>query len=432
MSGGRYKELIALAIPSIASALLNNFYRVVDQFAVQWLGTPAQAAIGSCAFILIAFYGLFQIITAGAGPIMGRAVGAGDIEKQQEIIGNASILMAVAGLLFSCGLIFGAEFLTEIIELENESAEALITYLQTLGWWGCFIAYGPLIDSIFIASGDTKTPMYLQLASTILNAFLNFVLIYALELGIAGAALASGISRAVTTLIGLTLMIRRFGIKWPLTGLGLKLIRVGFPVATGTLMYALVYWGLLRWTISPLGPAVNAALGIGFSALEGISWPLYAGVMMAVSSLVGRQLGANKIEDAENTIRIAFPLATLLGCSCGLIFWFGAKPLCGIFTEDPAVLEQAVLYARILAFSQVFVSYEAIFEGVLGGAGHNDYQLWLSAPLNLIRIPMAYYFAFEMGYGAIGIWWAINISTFVKALSKGAIVLNGKWKKVEL
>jgi Na+-driven multidrug efflux pump len=189
---------------------------------------------------------------------------------------------------------------------------------------------------------------------------------------------------------------------------------------------------LLRWTISPLGPEVNAALGIGFSALEGVSWPLYAGVMMAVSSLIGRQLGANDIEGTHQTIRMAMPMATILGTICALIFWFGAKPLCQFFTQDPLVLENAVLYAQILAFSQLFVAYEATFEGVLGGAGHNDYQLWMSMPLNVVRIPLAYLLAMVFGYGAVGVWWAINITTYSKAIGKGLLVHYGKWRETKL
>ena len=428
----KMRHLLALALPAIASALLNNFYRVIDQFAVQWLGTPAQAAIGSSTFILIAFYALFMVVSAGTGPMIGRAVGAKDPNKITTIIGNSTLLMLITGLIYSLGLIFGAPLMAEWVGLSNNTATAFITYLETLGYFGLFIAFGPLIDSIFIAAGDTKTPMWLQLGSTMLNALLNYLLIYTLELGIAGAAMASGISRGVTSLMGFILIIRKYNISWQVNEIASKIIRVGAPMAGGTLMYALVYWGLLRWTISPLGPEVNAALGIGFSALEGVSWPLYAGVMMAVSSLIGRQLGANDLEGTKETIRLAVPMATGLGLSCALIFWFGSELLCGFFTPDGAVLKEAILYAQILAFSQVFVAYEATFEGILGGAGHNDYQLWLSVPLNIIRIPLAYLLALSMGFGAAGVWWAINITTIVKALGKGLLVRHGTWRHIKL
>ena len=428
----KMRHLLALALPAIASALLNNFYRVIDQYAVQWLGTPAQAAIGSSTFILIAFYALFMVVSAGTGPMVGRAVGAKTPEQLSHIIGNSTLLMTAIGLVYSFGLYFGAPQMADWVCLSNETAASFVTYLETLGLFGLFIAFGPLIDSIFIAAGDTKTPMWLQLGSTVLNGILNYVLIYALEYGIAGAAMASGLSRGITSAMGVYLIVKKHSITWKLDELAGKIIRVGSPMAVGTLMYALVYWGLMRWTISPLGPEVNAALGIGFSALEGVSWPLYAGVMMAVSSLIGRQLGANDIQGTKDTIRLAIPMATGLGLICSLIFWFGADFLCGFFTPDAAVLKEAILYAQILAFSQVFVAYEATFEGVLGGAGHNDYQLWLSVPLNIIRIPLAYLLAITLGHGAAGVWWAINATTLVKALGKGLLVRHGSWRHIKL
>ena len=125
-------------------------------------------------------------------------------------------------------------------------------------------------------------------------------------------------------------------------------------------------------------------------------------------------------------------MATGLGLMCSLIFWFGAELLCGFFTPDAAVLKQAILYAQVLAFSQVFVAYEATFEGVLGGSGHNDYQLWMSVPLNIIRIPLAYLMAITLGHGAASVWWAINATTLVKALGKGLLVRHGSWRHIKL
>ena len=431
-----YRVLITLAIPAIASALLNNFYRVVDLFSVQWLGTDAQAALGSCSFVSIALYSCFVLISAGAGPLLARAVGAQDEIKQRIIVSASLSLCVITGLIFALGLTFGAEEITAALGLTQGAADALETYLYTLGISGLFFAFGPLIDALFIASGDTRTPMWLQLVSTVVNAGLNYSLIYHFELGIAGAAWASSISRTLSAGLGVWILHTRFRLVWlpthKLIFTHLRMMRIGAPFALGTLLYALAYWGLLRWAVSPLGPQINAALGIGFSALEGVSWPLYAGVMMAVSSLIGRQLGAGELLETQRSVRAMLRVAAVLGVFCGLIFSCAAEPLCALFTQDPEVLKEAVLYAQTLAFSQLFVAYEAGFEGVLGGAGDHGYQLWLSAPLNLARVPLGYFMAIELGWGAVGVWWAINLTTLIKTLGKGYLVKRGAWRSLEL
>ena len=431
-----YRTLVALALPAIASALLNNFYRVVDLFSVQWLGTDAQAALGSCSFVSIAFYSLFMLISAGAGPLLARAVGAEDTTQQQKVVSASLLLCLLTGVIFSVGLSLGARPITEALGLVEGAADSLEIYLYTLGVSGFFFAFGPVVDALFIASGDTRTPMWLQLISTVTNAGLNFVLIYHYQLGIAGAALASSISRALIACLGVWILRSRFGLIrlpiGPLVSHQMKMIRIGTPFALGIFLYAIAYWGILRWAVSPLGPHVNAALGIGFSALEGISWPLYAGVMMAVSSLIGRQLGAGALEETHRSVKAMLKVATVIGALCCLVFLLAAEPLCGLFTQDPEVLREAILYAHILGWSQFFVAYEAGFEGVLGGAGDHGYQLWLSAPLNLTRIPLGYLMAVELGWGAMGVWWAINITTLIKALGKGYLVKRGSWRTLEL
>ena len=103
---------------------------------------------------------------------------------------------------------------------------------------------------------------------------------------------------------------------------------------------------------------------------------------------------------------------TLFGLLASALFWWGGELLSGLFTNEKAVLQQAVLYAQVLAFSQLFVAYEALAEGILSGAGKTKAILYWSAPLNILRIPCCWLFAVHYGYGAAAVWWVINCSTY--------------------
>ena len=115
-----------------------------------------------------------------------------------------------------------------------------------------------------------------------------------------------------------------------------------------------------------------------------------------------------------------------------IVFLFFAEEICSQFTKSNEGLEQAILYAHILAFSQIFVSLEAMAEGVLSGAGDNKRLFWLSAPFNIARIPLAYFFCFTLAGHAAGIWWAINITTYIKCAVKWHAVYKGKWRALVL
>lgn len=426
------KSLIYLTFPAALSAMLNNAYRVIDQYAVQWLGVDAQAAIASCTFVLIAFFSVYTIFASGAISLVARAVGSGNVHEQKLLIGNSLTAALVAGIIILGASGIFAPWTVRSLGLQGNLALQAETYLRWHAFFCLPQAVLPTLDAIFIAYGRTQTVLLLQMMASILNLLLNPICIYVLGFGIGGSALATGISEAVAVVVGLMLLSRTTSFDpkaFRINQHAVKIIKVGLPMCWGTLVFAGVYWVLLRWVISPLGPAVNAALGIGFSVLEGFTWPVFWGFSMGIASIVGRCLGAGEITKAQHAIIVATRLVTLFGVLAATVFWFGGNALSSIFTNDAHVLEQAVIYAQILAFSQLFVAYEALAEGILSGAGKTKSIFYWSAPLNILRIPFSWLFAIYYGYGAEGVWWVINVSTFFKTLGKWGAVLSGRWQK---
>jgi MATE family multidrug resistance protein len=425
------KSLIYLTFPAALSAMLNNAYRVIDQYAVQWLGVDAQAAIASCTFVLIAFFAGYTIFASGTISLVARAVGSDNVQEQKKLIGSALSAATLAGVIILSASGMLAPWTAHSVGLQGNLAIQAETYLR---WHALFClpqAVMPTLDAIFIAYGRTKTVLILQITASALNFLLNPVCIYTLGLGIGGSAMATGISDGIAVIMGLILLSRTKGFDsktFRLNNHTLRIIKVGLPMCWGTLVFAGVYWALLRWVISPLGPAVNAALGIGFSVLEGFTWPMFWGFSMGIASIVGRCLGAGDLVKAKQAIELAFRLVTFFGLLASAVFWWGGEVLSRIFTNDPKVLQQAVLYAHVLAFSQLFVAYEALAEGILSGAGKTKAIFYWSAPLNILRIPCCWLFAIHYGYGALAVWWVINCSTSLKALGKWSTVISGRWQ----
>jgi putative MATE family efflux protein len=425
------KSLIYLTFPAALSAMLNNAYRVIDQYAVQWLGVDAQAAIASCTFVLIAFFAGYTIFASGAISLVARAVGSGNVQEQKRLIGSALTASLLAGIIILSASGLFAPLTVNSLGLQAGVATQAETYLR---WHALFClpqAVMPTLDAIFIAYGRTRTVLGLQITSSLLNFILNPICIYTLDFGIGGSAMATGISEGIAVLVGLYQLKRMGGIVVSTLRLNrytLQIIKIGLPMCWGTLVYAVVYWTLIRWVISPLGPHVNAALGIGFSVLEGFTWPVFWGFSMGIASIVGRCLGAGELVKAKQAVSLAFRLVTLFGLLASAIFWWGGEVLAGLFTNDTKVLQQAVLYAQVLAFSQLFVAYEALAEGILSGAGKTKAIFYWSAPLNILRIPCCWLFAIHYGYGAAAVWWVINCSTILKALGKWSTVLSGRWQ----
>jgi MATE family multidrug resistance protein len=203
-------------------------------------------------------------------------------------------------------------------------------------------------------------------------------------------------------------------------------------MALSTALYGGVYWVMLEVAVSPLGPAVNAALGIGWSALEGLSWPLFHGVSLATASIVGRRLGARDPAGARRAAALSLlPTAALGLVATGLFVGFG-DTVTRWFASDPEVHAAASAYAYIVGLSQLFVALEATAEGVLAGAGDTRAVFWSGTPLNVARAPLAWYAAIALGTGGTGIWWVITGTTVGKAVIKLALVARGAWARLEL
>lgn len=429
------REILAVSLPAAASAVLNNAFRIIDQLAAGSIGTEAQAAVGSCTFVLIGVFFTHALIASGAGPLIARATGAGDEAERRRLFGNALLGAAAIGVGVALVGVPLAPLIVQFLGLTGGTAEKATIFLQVLAAFGLPLALAPTLDATFVALGHTRTMMVLQVLAAVLNTALNPLFIHTFGWGVAGSAVATILARTVATTLGVWVLWRRLGMTRSDLRPGPRLARmarIGLPVTANGCFYAGVYWALLRTSISPLGAVQNAALGIGFSALEGFTYPIFLGLSLGVSSVVGRRLGAGQPEEALRTGRLAPPMTLAAGLGAATVFRLGAEPLCRLFTRDEAVLAAAVVYAHTLAWSQVAVALEALAEGVLAGSGVTRPIFWWSAPVNALRVPLAWALAFPMGLGALGVWWAINLTSFVKMLGKGTIAARGRWATARL
>lgn len=457
----RKAEVLRLAWPAVGSYILHNAYRINDQFWIQGLGPSAQAAIGTSFFVIIMNFAAIFLAAGGTLSLVARATGAGDKEGAHSVTRHA-ILFGISIALVLGGI--GATFTEEIVSvlgLPPDAAAFAVEYLGTLYLYLAPIALVPVLDNAFIGRGLTKIPLVLDFAAIGINYFLNPIMIYGGSavaemkiggiapigagladtiangvgveaMGMRGAALATCLSRTVTILAGLAIL--KFGMGMSLFGsLRPKLSRIfaigriSVPVSGSILVFASVYLLLLNRVVAPLSTEVKAGLGIGFQVFEGLAFPCYLGVGIAGASLVGQKLGARDPDGAFEVVAAARFVARCLGLLMTAVFLFLGSWIVPIFTQDAGVELETLRYVGILAFSQYWVSVENVNEKILLGAGYTRPIFWIAGLGNILRIPLAWLFASFFGFGAAGVWWAINLTTYLKAGLFWKTVQRGKW-----
>ena len=429
-------DVFRLAWPSVISFVCSGLYRVNDQYWITDLGPEAQAAIGGSFFVLVLNFSIYFLAIAGSLSLVARATGARLHAEREAIIRHS---LALGGGLALCLCLLGpwiVPLVIHVLGFEGETARMASDYLGTMYLFALPLAGAPLIDTVFIGMGNTRVPLLLTGISVCTNFALNPCLIYGLgpfeARGIAGAALSTVISRTLAIVVGLAILRFRFQvipwreltIQWRRL---LRIARIGLPNSVSVACYSLVYMALYRLVLVELGRDVMAGLSIGFNAFEGISFPFFLGASMAGSSLVGRNLGSGHVSEALRAVRSTRVVAGAMGLCWALIFWFLGPLVVPAFTQDPGVVQEAILYVRVLAFSQFFVAFETVGEKILLGAGNTAPIFWISVPGNALRVPLSWFLALHLGMGAAGVWWAINLTTLVKAAGFTWLVNRGAW-----
>lgn len=399
----------------------NNF---IDTALVGHLGDSELAAVGSAGLVVWMIFSLMDIFSVGTVALVSRDYGAGDLEsasrRSMQIFGF-SILFSI--LLMVLGIVFSRDILS-LLNLASDVEKMGAVYLRIVFLAVPSLFLGEVIWSVFRSIGDTRTPMIIMLISVGLNIVLDILLIYGLwifpRLETVGAALATTIAHMVGGLLGLYFIktgkipfkiipANIFKIDFGIIG---RMFKIGLPIAIANINFTLVYLVMTR-IMAEFGTVAVASIPVGNRA-ESLSYMTCFGFYMAVSSMVGQNLGAKKPDRATRSVWGTIGLTSAATFAFGLIFFIFPRQLTSIFTEETRVIEISTNYLRILALSQVFMGFEFVFEGAFSGAGNTLPPTIVSIPGTLIRIPLAYYLAIPSGLGPNGIFWAITISTFLK------------------
>ncbi len=431
--------LVRLAWPIVVGHLLHLTYQLVDTFWVGRLGAEPLAAI-SVAFPLI-----FIVFSLAAGfSIAGVALvsqNSGAAQKEEASLAAGQVIgfsLALALILAALGLIFGRPLLIWV----GAGPEVL-----PLAWtyFSILTAGIPLIFVFFVFSavlegtGDTITPMKLKIASVLLNIVLDPLLIFGWlffpEMGIAGAAVATVVSRFAAAVVGVYLLASgRRGITVrprhlvPRPVLIKLVVRIGTPAALGTSAVA-VAMTVMTSIVAAFGTYALAAWGVGNRVLSMIRMPSM-GFARATGVLVGQHLGADQPRAATKTAWTGVGVNVGIMVLVVLAFQFGAGLVMRLFSQDVEVIEIGVQYLRWGALAYGFLAIQQVLGGALDGAGQTlQKMLFLLLNIWVLQIPLAAVFSTNLGLGVDGIWYAIFLAKLVGATSIAVWFVRGTWQR---
>lgn len=448
-------KLLHLAWPLVLGNLLQTVYNLADMF---WVGQIGDGGVSVAAVSLMfplswMFVSTAMGITAATIALVSQYVGSGDDRMADRVVGQTILLtVTVSAVLAAIGLYFRRPLLI-LIGARDEVFVAALAYIEiiflTLPLTFLFFAFRSSLQG----AGDTKTAMWLVFVSAGINVVIDpfFILGWGPfpEMGTRGAAIATFISRAFATGVGVLILLDgRFGVRLrlgdlrPNLSIQRKLVDIGYPSTIDGWARSFASVAMAGF-VARFGANPTAAYGIGVRLMS-VTWAVAGAVGNATATGVGQNLGAKTPERAATVTRVATAgTMAFIFAVAAILLVFPAQAM-GIFVDSPAVIAEGVLFLRIMAPFWALFAGVMVIQGAFRGAGNTREAMVLSFLSRWIfRLPIALVLAFAwtitipglgitiaaLDWGIEGIWWAYSIGMVLSFVVAVGWFRLGTWKQ---
>jgi putative MATE family efflux protein len=426
MAGDPKKAILKLGLPMMFAMSIQTVYNLVDTFWVSGLGSDALAAVG---FVFPFFFASIAISTGlgvGGGSAISRRLGAKDKQGADNVAVHTMIIMLILSLLFAVPLFIFAESI--FISIGAGSTADMATSYGKIIFAGTFFIFFPNVaNAILRSEGDTKRAMNAMILGSVLNIILDPILIYVLDMGIAGAAWATVISLAVTAVLMFNWLFFRkdtyisFDFKDFSFDRGIlkDIFRVGFPasVQQSSMALMMLVMNMILITVSDTdGVAVYT---VGWRVATIAIAPLM-GISTAVVTMSGFAYGEGSYSKLSSSHLYATKISFLVETAIAALTFILAPQIAYVFTMSESashITGDLVIFIRIICLFYPMVSLGMLSSSLFQGIGKGVNALIATILRAVILVPFfAALFAIYLGQGLVGIWWGIVVGNVLGSL----------------
>lgn len=445
LKGSIPKVLIKLSLPIMVGNLMQTLYQLADAYWVGKIGTDALSAtflVWPIIFVLMSFG--IGINIAGTA-LISQYIGANKEKDAKVVAGQLvsfalifSVFLAVVGTLLS-------PYILKLMGAEGDLFNHSNTYLRIIfgGMPTMFVFFA--YQCIKQGQGDTLSPMILSGISVVANIVIDpiFILdsitlfgrtIPLLGYGVAGAAWATVLSRAVIAIIGLYILFFKekmlplklidLRMNWSVMR---KILKVGLPSSFGQSMEGLGF-AFLNSFILAFGTHTMTAFGIGNNINSLVLMPAM-GIGQALATVIGQNLGADNISRAKEALRSGIIISCTILFAGGLLLFSIAPTVVGLFTDDPLVLGQGVYYLKLISITIPLMGIFQAFIGTFQGAGKTQAVMWITmGRLWFLRLPMIVIVSHFTNLGSESVWYSMVLSNLITCIVAYLYYRTGRWQ----
>ncbi len=433
------RALLLFALPMILGNLFQQFYNIIDSVVVgRFVGEEALASVGASYSITNVFIAIAVGGGIGSSVVVSQFLGAKQTGNMKTAISTTLInFLSIGVILGGLGLLFNHRILSFMNTPENVFHEASV-YLGIYFIGLPFLFMYNVQASVFQALGDSKTPLYLLVFSSLLNVVLDLLFVTQFFMGVAGVAIATLIAQGLSAVLSFLILIKRLK-EYETTepfrlydwNMMLHMMRVAIP---STLQQSIVHIGMLlvQSVVNGFGSAVMAGFAAG-TRIESICIVPMLALGNAMSTYTAQNIGAGKKDRVKVGYRYCYLMAGAFAVIiCVIMETWGDLFIRSFLNEGSAdtAFQTGMSYVRFISFFYICIGCKATTDGLLRGAG--DVVVFTVANLvNLaIRVSVAAVFAPIIGVQAV--WFAVPMGWTANYIISFIRYLTGKWERIQL
>lgn len=430
--------LISFTLPMFISVVFQQMYNIADSIiAGKYAGKLALAAVGASYPVTMIFIAIALGASIGVSVVISQLFGKGEMGKMKSAINTSLVSVFVLSILLT---IAGTFLCTPILQLLNTSNDIFTDsklYLDIYVWGLTFLLLYNICTGVFTALGDSKTPLYLLIGSSIGNIVLDYIFVANFGWGVAGVGWATFIAQGTACVLAFVLLLRRIkklNIKENSKIFSVELLKkISYIAVPSILQQSFVSVGQLfiQGLINSLGTDVTA----GYSAaikLNTFAVTCFCTIGNAISNFTAQNIGAYKLDRVRAGCKSGLMMVMAIAIPFILLFTLFSEMMIGLFMDlsETAAVHSGVLFLKIVSPFFLFVSVKLVFDSVLRGAAAIKMFTVTTFSDLIIRVVLSYILVNY--YGDVGIWMSWPIGWMLSAALSFVFYKSGKWTKTSL
>lgn len=432
------KLLLQFAIPLIIGNLFQQAYTLADRVIVgQFVGADAYSAVGATTALTNLFMSVCMGMSIGAGVVVAQYFGAKDEENTASAIINSAYISLFLALVTTAIAMVATRPLLTLLKTPASLMEDAVSYMLIFngGLLAVSAYYTPF--SILRALGDSKTPLIFLVFCSLLNIVLDIIFVVPLQMGVAGAAIATILSQAIAAVLCLTYAYKKVPYMKmatkhlkPNKKLIVQTMKVGLP--TGV-QYSLMYVStiVLQSVVNGFGESTIGAF-TSVSQMELLVQQIYAGLGTSMVTYTGQNIGAGKVDRVKLGMRSAMKICAILSVILLAIFWLGGNLIMTIFVPDEEIISISATGIRITSLFFMALGTVQITRYLLNGAGDSIYSMMNGGIEIVARIAFVFILTSIPFVGMWGIFITTGLTWLVTALFALWRYKKGAWMNKSL